>query len=108
MMDIEKIDVNRFLKFKPDKILNSQEFLEYKNLDLNLMPNFLNKMWTIKEAIFKQQNGNFFKPHLISSEKSLNITKNVAVNGENYYLSLALGKKNGVNFNYYKKLIKIT
>ena len=48
---------------------------------------YINALWTVKEAAFKKENGKNFKPNKIESERFLYKTKRVTVDGKPFVLT---------------------
>ena len=82
-IDIEKID-KRFDDIKPSKILCEDETLENE-----VSGQYLNKVWTIKEAVFKKHAGENFNPAKISLTNEKYATKIIKDGEVQYYLTLA-------------------
>ena len=83
-VDVELIDVARFEKFPPNKILTKGEM---KNIEVN--SETLNKLWTVKEALFKKGGYKGFNPAKIDTQQAKYKTHKIAVEGKTFYLSIA-------------------
>lgn len=93
-IDVEKVDLQRFSELPANRILTSDEMLNYdKNIEE------LNKVWTVKEAIFKKGNDSCYNPCKINTMKDKYITKTIVVDNEKYYLSVASNDLTFIKFN---------
>ena len=77
-VDIEKL--SRFDKFKLPSIMGLAYHLSKKTYCLE---------WTKKEACFKINGGAVFSPAKIDTSKYITKTKEIVLDGESYYLTLA-------------------
>lgn len=87
-VDIEFLDDERFFYLK-DKILTDSEISEYSALPDCDKADYLARLWTVKESIFKMKNGDVFKPSLIESNVNTFISKKYIVNDKPFYLSIS-------------------
>lgn len=97
-VDIEEIDFERFEKIPSEKILTRNEIDQNKNMQKKRLITHLNRLWTIKESIFKKNNDNAFAPTKIEVDEYSHITKIVDVGGEKYFLSVATDNINIIKF----------
>lgn len=82
-IDIEKID-NRFEKIPLNRILTEEERV---NKDFDWQE--LNRIWTVKEALFKKNSGEYFNPAKVNTINEKYVTKVVCNKEEQYYVSVA-------------------
>lgn len=83
-IDVERIDALRFSKFLPEKILSQDELGKFEHDG-----QFLNKIWTVKEALFKKGGYQGFNPRNINTLGKNCNTKILNVEGQKYYISIA-------------------
>lgn len=103
-VDIEKLDGARFLLLPQEKLLTEEEQSRVNTMETREKGEYLNALWTVKEAAFKMENGNNFKPNQIESGNFLYKTQTVFVDGEPFLLTVVgdgapawkLYAKNGV------------
>ena len=86
-VDIEKLDGGRFLNLPQEKLLTEREQMLVNAMPTDEKGEYINALWTVKEAAFKKENGKNFKPNKIESERFLYKTKTVSVDGEPYVLT---------------------
>jgi len=84
-IDVENVDLERFKKFPKDKILTKEEIENNLSVD----DNFLNSIWTAKEAIFKKQAGKYFNPAKVNTLNQKYVTKKIISDNKEYYLTIA-------------------
>lgn len=104
-IDIEKINTDKFSKLKTEKLLTNEELKDYENAeDKNL---FLNQIWTVKEALFKQGNEKAFVPNKVQTKGETYCTSKVESNDEKYFISLASKDLKLVKFHLLNDNLKI-
>ena len=82
-VDIEKIDLERFSLFPPQKILTDKE------MESQFDAEDINRLWTVKEALFKQgKDKTFFPNKVCTSEKSF-VSIKLKNEDNDFYLSVA-------------------
>ena len=84
-VDVEVVNNERFGKFQPERILSSEELKELEKLSSNE----LNRLWTVKEAVFKRQAGEAFLPSKINTTNEKYVTKLLKSGEECFYLTVA-------------------
>ena len=84
-IDIEKI--SRFENKQIAKsVLSNEELSHYDKLDENEKTDYLAKMWTSKESMFKSLNEKHFSPSNIKPKNTKSVKLNI--NNKDYYLSV--------------------
>ena len=83
-IDVEGINLERFAKIPSKKLLSEEECGVIAN-----EPAQLNRIWTIKEALFKKANKKSFNPCEVSTLNDKFITKTIIVDDKKYFLSVA-------------------
>ena len=83
-IDVEKIS-ERFKTIDSTRILTENELNQNKNID----GDYLNKIWTVKESLFKQQSGECFNPTKIETANKKYITKTIKDGDCQYYITIA-------------------
>lgn len=96
-IDVEKVELERFYKLLASKILTEKELVDFDN---NVET--INKLWTVKEALFKKGNDAFFNPCKIETCNEKFLTKVLIVDGEKFYISVATNDINVVKFNLFE------
>lgn len=84
-IDIEKVDYKRFEKFSENKFLTEKEKINIKKSG-----EVFNRLWTVKEAIFKLGGYEGFNPSKVESSAAFVETKILSDGKENFYLSVAV------------------
>ena len=87
-VDIEKCDPSRFTPALADKILTDAEKKQSDGLSGN-RGEWLNALWTKKEAIFKQSGASTFAPTQVDTDRHPTATKRLSAAGGEYFLSVA-------------------
>lgn len=98
-IDVEKLGPERFTDLHAEKILTTSELERYNNLK-DAKGEYLNEIWTKKEATFKASEAEVFKPSQTEiDEKSV---KTVSVNAEgcDYLVSVCCRNPETAKFNY--------
>ena len=98
-IDIEEINLDKFAKIKSEKILTLNELVEFENLSETEKLNYLNKIWTIKEAVFKEGKDKSFLPNKTETKCANFVTKKISVEGHEFYLSVSTKNKSLIKFN---------
>lgn len=97
--DVVGIDVERvretLLRLK-DKFLNERESTEYARLTAEDKEKYLLKKWTQKESIFKAYGQSGFVPREIDTDGYSTQTREIVVQGETFFLSVAGDEINDV------------
>ena len=88
-VDVERKDEARFTDAVAQKILTSSEREEYEKLDDALRPAALNVLWTKKEALFKCRGEGAFAPHSVDTTAATFAVRELVLDGERYYLTVA-------------------
>lgn len=83
-VDIEEKNTERFSRFSLSKILSQEE-----QSSCACEADNLNKIWTVKEALFKKGENKNFSPEKISTLQEKYQTKSISVDGQVYYLTVA-------------------
>jgi len=94
-IDIEEINLERFNALPPEKILTTEELA-----NIQVCASKLNSLWTVKEALFKKNDGKNFLPCKISSLDKKYLTKIVIVNNEEFFLTVATDDLSFVKFHF--------
>lgn len=84
-VDLERIDAQRFEKLPAEKICTPTEI---EALPVEDRARELNRLWTVKEAAFKAENGETFLPHTIETDGLFKRTKTVCADGAEYFLTV--------------------
>lgn len=88
-VDIEKYVPDRFSQALENRIVTKLESATIRNLDKLHRAQYLSKLWTQKEAIFKLSDNKSFQPKCIETSKSLATTKTVLCGDERYFITVA-------------------
>ncbi|MBQ7879668.1 MAG: lecithin retinol acyltransferase family protein [Clostridia bacterium] len=88
-VDFEKIDEKRFQELPENKICTEKELAALPTSGERARE--INKLWTVKEAAFKLENGKAFLPHTIETDGVLKSAKALHVDGEEYFLTVVGG-----------------
>jgi phosphopantetheinyl transferase len=88
-VDFEKIDELRFHDLPEEKICTEKE-LATLPLGENRARE-INRLWTVKEATFKLQNGKVFLPNAMETDGVLKCSKAFQADGEEYFLTVVGG-----------------
>lgn len=83
-VDIEKADHERFAKFPANKLLAEDE-----RTIVQQSGEIFNKLWTVKEAIFKLGDYEVFNPRKINTQATPFLTRTLLVDNKKFYLSVA-------------------
>ena len=92
-IDVEKIDVLRFNESLQKRIFTAEEQKTVATMQQEERRLYANRLWTVKEAIFKLDGQGTFVSSNVDSGKSPYITKTVSANCD-YYLTVATSTKN--------------
>ena len=82
-IDVEKLDTARFEKLKDDVMLTGKENYARQNAEIK------NRLWTVKEAIFKRNGQGRYKPSSIETDNVKVKTEVFFVEEQGYILSVA-------------------
>lgn len=86
-VDIEKIDKARFERISPQALLTDGELTKYENM---LTIDTLNKLWCLKEAIYKNSCDGAFNPKMIDTGCSPPCAlRHLSLGEDEYYLAVS-------------------
>ncbi len=95
-IDVEKVDLARFLSLPDNKCLTALEKENAKGKNDEEYAALKNALWTVKEAAFKQINGKVFRAENIETANVCYKTMRITANSEEYFLSV-VGEIDQVN-----------
>lgn len=88
-VDVERYNPERFIKIKDKMLTKSEKKLAPKDVSLG---EYLNELWTKKEAVFKCIGGKVFIPSKIQTERCYVCSKKISLE-KDYFLSIASSEK---------------
>ncbi len=88
-VDIEEYNPERYIKLKDKILCDAEKPLIQSGENLG---EYLNQLWTKKEAVFKCKNDSVFIPNKIEAGKYFTYTKKITLDRD-YYLSIAAEEK---------------
>lgn len=88
-VDVELVDFARFDERLQQRILSKNEQIAAWQMSTEQRSRYANKLWTVKEALFKRDGGDTLIPHAIDTTASSCETVTVVDGDKKYYLSTA-------------------
>ena len=87
-VDVEKVNLERFSALSNEKTFTKEELAFYTATLLSDSAHLKNKLWTVKEALFKQKGGKIFRPEKIQTLGTQYATYRLKTSVEEFFLSV--------------------
>ena len=97
-VDAEPIDLNRFDERIQQRIFTKKEQALAWEMSTEQRADYANRLWTVKEAIFKLQGGKAFVANLVETDSEKHRTAIMYDDNKRYYLSVATTLDSTIDF----------